>query len=215
VILCDGIGNSKLAATAWCGAVLILTLVLLAACSNPSLGTDASTPEAKVQVSVNYVYYRIEGSTVDELRAQMDAQGRTDEFGHHWDAYTDWYVSWSYPYSIEDEKCGTGPVEARVAITFTFPVWDGPEGTPLQVVEKWNDYLVSLEVHEDGHKEIAVAAAYEVVEALEALPVYSSCSELEQAADSVAQIVLQRYRQQELIYDKTTSHGATQGVSFP
>lgn len=145
----------------------------------------------------------------------MDAQGRTDEFGHHWDAYTDWYVSWSYPYSIEGEKCATGSVEASVAITFTFPAWDVPEETPPQVVEKWNGYLVSLEVHEDGHKEIAVAATYEVVEAVEALPAYSSCSELEPAADSAAQIVLQQYRQQEAIYDKTTNHGATQGVSFP
>ena len=164
---------------------------------------------------MNHVHYRISGSTVDELRTQMNRQGYTDASGHHWDAYTDWHVSWSYPYSVADEKCTTGPIESSVAITFTFPVWNAPAGTLPEIVDKWDDYMASLEVHENGHKEIAIAAAHEVVDTLEALPAYPSCNDLEQAADGAARNVFQQYRKQEEIYDQTTDHGATQGVSFP
>jgi predicted secreted Zn-dependent protease len=145
----------------------------------------------------------------------MDKRGYTDTSGQHWDAYTDWDVSWSYPYSRTDAKCSAGPVQATVAITFTFPTWHIPKGTHPDVIGKWNDYMDSLEAHENGHKEIAIAAAYAVVEILEALPAYPSCSELELAADNAAQDVLQQYRQREATYDQTTDHGATQGASFP
>lgn len=49
----------------------------------------------EVSISTDYIYYRITGSKVSKLRTQMDQLGRKDEFGHHWDAYTEWYVTWS------------------------------------------------------------------------------------------------------------------------
>jgi len=47
------------------------------------------------------------------------------------------------------------------------------------------------------------------------LPAYVTCAELEQAADAVAERVLEQYRQQEATYDQETAHGMSQGASFP
>jgi predicted secreted Zn-dependent protease len=145
----------------------------------------------------------------------MDQLGHTDESGHHWDAYTEWYVNWSYPYSTTRDNCTTGPVKVQVKITFTFPQWNAPENTPQDLIDKWDAYLSALQIHEDGHKQIAILAGYEILQAMNALSAYPSCTELEQAADTIGEDVLEQHRQQEAIYDQNTEHGVTQGVHFP
>ena len=78
-----------------------------------------------------------------------------------------------------------------------------------------NGYIAVLQVHENAHKEIAIDAGYEILQTINALPAYSSCNKLEQAADTAGESILEQYRRQESIYDQKTDHGATQGVRFP
>lgn len=144
----------------------------------------------------------------------MDQLGLADKSGRY-DAYTRWYVSWSYPYSTEGGKCTTGLVKVKVEVTFTFPQWNIPADASQDLIDKWNAYVASLQVHEDGHKEIAIQAAYEILQTMEALPAYSICGELERAADAAGESVLDQYRRQEIIYDQTTNHGAIQDARFP
>jgi predicted secreted Zn-dependent protease len=102
-----------------------------------------------------------------------------------------------------------------VDITFVFPQWDISTNATPGLVDKWNKYIVALELHEKGHKEIAIEAGYEIGEVLNALTSYPSCDELERAADIAAEEILEQYRQREVVYDQETEHGATQGVGFP
>jgi predicted secreted Zn-dependent protease len=196
----------------------ILVVVSLTGCSNVSPNTSTEIhgcpSEGEISVSTHYIPYEIAGSTPDELRAQMDRLGPTDDLGRHWDAYTKWDVSWSYPYSTTTDGCATGPIKAELEITFVFPQWNEPEHAS-ELVERWDAYLTALQRHEDGHKGIALAAGCEILQALETLPSYTSCSELEQRADTIAENLLEYYRQQEDTYDQETDHGATQGVHFP
>ena len=75
--------------------------------------------------------------------------------------------------------------------------------------------MTALQTHEDGHKEIGIQAGHDILRTLEGLPSYPTCDELEEAADAAGEGVLDRYREQEIIYDQTTRHGATQGARFP
>lgn len=206
---------------------LTLAITLLGGCSGISLQTSVSAPtaaptetnstpqKAEISTSTDYVYYQVTGATVDELRAQMDQLGRTDEFGHHWDAYTEWRVNWSYPYSTTGNNCTTGPVQVQVEITFIFPQWNTPDSASQDLIDKWDAYVAALRLHEDGHRKIAIEAGCEILQAMNALSTYSSCSELEQAANAVGENILEQYRQQETTYDQNTNHGATQGAHFP
>ena len=109
----------------------ILATTLLASCSTPL--PETSTPVSTeayscasggtISVSTDYVYYRITGSAADEFRAQMDQFGYTDESGHRWDAYTEWHVSWAYPYSTTADGCAAGPVDVKVEVTVFLPKW--------------------------------------------------------------------------------------------
>lgn len=195
--------------------VLSTALAILAGCSGSTrvvMPTSASvaTPHPDLSVFVDTVYYRVAGSTADELRVQMD-RSRPGNF----DAHTEWYVSWSYPYSEAEGSCTTGPVTISVNITFTLPQWNTPANASEDLVDRWNAYLAALQVHEDGHKGIGIEAANEILQAMNALPAYRFCEELKQAADAAGERVLSEYRQREAIYDQTTNHGATQGARFP
>jgi predicted secreted Zn-dependent protease len=171
--------------------------------------------EQESGISIDYVYYKIKGATTHELRAQMDQLGPVDGFGHRHDMYTQWEVNWNYPYSQNEGSCAPGPVEIRTTIIFTFPTWEPPPDTSTELVEQWNNYLNLGQIHEDGHKEIALEVSQEILRALQAIPAYSSCELLEQAVDQKGEELLEQFRQKEIVYDQTTAHGATQGVRFP
>ena len=193
-------------------ACALLTIGAMAGCSH----TPSNSPSAPdVPISTDYVFYPIIGSTADQLRAQLDRLGPTDAQGNRFDAYTDWHVNRSYPYSMVDGQCTTGPIQVNVQVVLTFPHWTPSASVSQDLVDQWEAYLVALRRHEDGHKEIAIAAGYAIYQALSELPGYPTCDELERAAEAVGERILDAYRQQEFDYDRNTDHGATQGARFP
>jgi predicted secreted Zn-dependent protease len=179
--------------------------------------SDAPAPEAPsdITITVDYAYYHIAGSSAEELRAQMSEFGPTNDSGERHDARTNWSVRWSYPFSREDGGCTPGPIKVTVDTTFVLPQWDVPSNAAEELVDRWNTYMATLQLHENGHKEIAIEAGREILLSMDALPPYTSCGALEQAADALGERILDRFREEEFNYDKTTDHGATQGARFP
>jgi predicted secreted Zn-dependent protease len=181
----------------------------------PTGGVTTVSAGQEPEVSIDYVYYKIKGTTANELRTQMDQLGPVDRFGQRHDMDTKWDIQWSYPYSQEEGECTTGSIEIRTTITFTFPTWEPSPDTSTELVDQWNGYLNLGQVHEDGHKEIALEAGREILRTLQAASAHTSCDLLEQEMDQKGQALLEQFRQKEIAYDETTDHGATQGVRFP
>jgi predicted secreted Zn-dependent protease len=202
---------------------LVLTLSTIAcgapAWSQKSVPTPVVTlnlaDDLAPDILMNYTSYEIVGATADDLRRQMDQLGPVDALGNRHDAYTEWYVDWSYPNSLENDHCSTGPISVTVAITATFPHWETPPDASPELVDRWTTYTRALKTHEAGHQQIAIEAGREIRQTLKGLPAYLSCSELEQAADAAGQNILDQFREKEKTYDQTTNHGATQGARFP
>jgi predicted secreted Zn-dependent protease len=192
----------------------LLPILLLGAClSLPNRYQELD--DNPVLVSYQTHEYRIRGSTAEDLRRAMNRAGPLDDDGRPWDAVTHWYVSWSYPYVQEDNRCELGPLDVRVEIVRILPRWDPPASASEELIADWNTYLTALEDHEAYHQELGLEAAHEVWLALSAMEAYPTCQTLEQAADVTAQAVLDRYRRREDAYDQETAHGATQGAVFP
>jgi len=193
----------------WIGA-----LIALSGCESRSTTVRATvavpnTPHG-VDVTITASYYAIHGSTAQELREEMNRRGPGG-----YDAYTRWFVKWSYPTETTGNACDTGPVEASVEITYTMPEWDPPPNADAALVDRWTRYVAALQLHEDGHRDFGIDAAKDVLRAVSALPPYPTCADLNRAANAAAETVLDRFRAQEIDYDRTTSHGATQGARFP
>jgi predicted secreted Zn-dependent protease len=145
----------------------------------------------------------------------MDQFGPLDELGNRHDAYTEWYVNWSYPNLIMNENCTTGLIKVTITITYTLPKWKIPPDVSPTLVDKWTAYMNALQKHEDGHQQIAIDAGFEILQTLHDLPPYPSCAELERVADAAGEKLLNQFRQKEAAYDQTTNHGESQGSQFP
>jgi predicted secreted Zn-dependent protease len=157
--------------------------------------------------------YTIAGSCLDQLQRAVMLLGPRRHGAVH-PAYTDWEVRWSY-------APDRGPFGARVVdpqvvaeVTCTLPAWRPPSSTPADLISRWANYVDALERHEQGHIDLARAAATTIHEALRTLPPGATEAALLAAAEDAVDAVLVEIRARERAYDEATGHGATQGVSL-
>lgn len=179
------------------------------------LALPALSARAEPTVKVDTHYYDIRGASAAELRQQMSRLGPPDRDGRRYDAYTKWYVAWRFTYHEDGKSCRIERVTTSADVTYTLPRWKVPRAAAPELTAHWDRYLAALQTHEDGHRDFGVRGAHEVEQQIRALPAHGSCRELEAAANAAGHRVLDKYRAQELAYDRDTRHGATQGAVFP
>jgi predicted secreted Zn-dependent protease len=172
--------------------------------------------QANPSITVDTNYYSITGSTAQQLRDQLNQLRPSDEkTGKRFDAYTRWSVRWDYRYSNNSDSCQISEADVKTKIVITLPQWQIPANPSKPLVNKWNRYMAALRSHEDGHKNHGIAASQEILSLLQQFPKQASCSQLSRAANQAAQLVIKKYNQRDLEYDRVTKHGATQGAKFP
>lgn len=200
--------------------LITLTLFLFTACNWSSVPGNISTPEpgvpaaaipAMTEVSIEHariIYYAITGSTASELRASMDKLRPKDPYDGNRpvDAYTDWYISWTWPGHGTD-NCDLSAAAVRFSINVTMPRWKAPANASPGLIVKWENYIRSLTVHEKGHVDNIVRNYPGVLAAIQ----NATCS----TAETAAQKALEPLRAFDSSYDRDTNHGATQGAVFP
>jgi predicted secreted Zn-dependent protease len=175
--------------------------------TGPAPASDAVT----IQSATNY--YTIAGNTAAELAAQINTLGPTDG-DHRYAANTAWRIAWSYRYAQGEGGCAIAAARVDVRLTFTYPQWTPPPGTPQELIERWERFMGAVRYHEQGHSDLAITAGAEVQRVVQATPVASTCALLDEAANAAAQQVLAEFDQQQRHYDEHTNHGETQGALF-
>lgn len=165
-------------------------------------------------VSVDTVYYDIRGSTANQLRGQMDRLGPETE-GGRFDASTEWHIQWTYTYARSAASCALQEPQVDVQVTYTLPRWNPPADAPRSLADRWHAYVAALQVHEDGHRDIGIAAGEEVLRTLGELPAEATCPAMGRVANGAANQIITRHQAEERGYDRLTNHGATQGATFP
>lgn len=219
----NSIDNSIL--TAWLGlfqpdpamAVASLSPVVPPPARSPILSGSPAAPAASPPpLSVKYHFYPIQGTTADELRSQMlQTSPVSDPNGNSFDALTRWDVHWNFHFARSGKSCSPDAVSSRVDVLFTLPQWRVPNFVSSDLQTEWADYIKALKLHEEGHKKNGIDAAQAVQQALNRLPEYPDCQQLEKAAKQVADRVIADYNQRDIAYDRATGHGRTQGAVFP
>jgi len=171
-------------------------------------GSDESEP-------LTVELYRISGSSARELRKELDRLGPVDSDGVRHDGHTQWFITLTYQLDPDADGCEMLSFETKLDITMTLPKWDRSKGAPARLVNQWERYNGALRLHEDGHYDIAVAAAKEIRRRVEGQRGAVDCQALGRDIDATAETVLLEYRRQEVEYDKRTKHGQAQGAQFP
>ncbi len=160
--------------------------------------------------------YTIVGKTATELRSQLNQLGpiNQDE-GKRFDASTKWDLDAQFTSGGKKGSCKIKTVKVTVQTTFMLPQWTPANGTSQSLITQWQKYLVALQNHENGHKQLGIDAGNDFLSRLKAMPPASSCGELNQKATTERDAVKAAFKQKHKDYDKTTNHGATQGAVFP
>lgn len=167
-----------------------------------------------LHVAVDRSSYGVAGSSAREIRSVMQLLGPA-RGGRTFSAYTDWEVGWSY--SVEPGPSGLHATSVRVAVraAVLVPRWRPARGASAELVEAWPLYLAAIEVHEQGHVNLAVEAGRTVLACLEGLPAFAEPGALHSAAEIAAKTRVAAARDRERAYDQASSHGAAHGVKLP
>ena len=170
-----------------------------------------------LRTTTTTIHYFISGTTSEELDAQMRSLGPVDALGgYHWFALTEPLFDWRYDCPCADQSCLPGPVTALLTIRMTLPRWiipPGMESDPL--AGQWAAFESALAVHEGGHADLAVACAWQLGEAIAALPPAGSCAEIDAAVGPATDPVFAACREAQRAYENETNHGQSQGVIWP
>jgi len=204
----------------------ILTLLLL------FVGTTAFAAEDRVQVASldkehalrkhsppqvieRSEYYEIRGSSEKELRNQMCRNGCTWDDGRTYDSVTSWYWTWGYGAEHDPQTCSTDGFTVTLEITYRFPKWVQTSEAPRPLVDKWDEYMKKLVMHEYGHRDRVLDAASQFSNEVARLPRTTSCDERDQRVESLSSELMTQLNADQREYDIATNHGAKQGALFP
>ena len=191
--------------------IALLTWIGLAvAWAAPSHSDAPAAPpgDPKLLEHAEVEYYDVSGSTPDELRVSMNERRPTNPFDAHraFDAYTDWYISWDWP-GYGSNACNLAAALVTYEIQVILPGWQPPGNASPELITKWEKYIHSLVIHEQGHVDHIVNHYLDVETAIR----NATCA----TAEAAAQRVLVDLRAFDLSYDRETNHGETQGAVFP
>lgn len=155
--------------------------------------------------------YAISGSTAAALRSDMHRFGPYHD-GKSYSAYTQYYVKWHYQYSSKNGGCEITSHQVTVDTNSTYPHWLNYAAASPALQQRWDTFEANLKTHENVHVEHGRMAANEIDTMLAALPAMQNCNILETVIKQQADNILEKYKDQDIEYDRVTNHGVTQGA---
>jgi predicted secreted Zn-dependent protease len=166
-------------------------------------------------VTENYEYYDVKGDSETTLRCDISKNGCKWNDGKKYDSITTWRIKWHYGYDRGPQTCSAESFKATIDIIFRYPKWVRNDDASKSLVDKWDGYMKNLILHENGHRDMAVASAEELSWAVAAMPPAPSCAELDRRVRALYSERMQKLSSDERKYDADTNHGLTQGAVFP
>src|SRR3990172_7542966 len=112
-------------------------------------------------VTEQYEYYDVKGDDEQTLRCDISKNGCRWNDGKKYDSVTTWRIRWHYGYDRGPQTCSADSFRTTIDIIFRYPKWVREAGAPQSLVDKWDDYMKNLIMHENGHRDMAGEAAEE------------------------------------------------------
>ena len=200
----DDVSERLDARTSWFGPRLqsAMIAVLIGLIASP-FGAGAAE---SVVVTTNT--YAVTGSNLAELQASI-AKNRPWKASEGFEGRTVSSIKCRYSMRAEPGQLWLSGLEVNTYIVVTVPAWRAPTNADPAFRAYWAQFVRGLLQHEEGHVQIARAAAVEVRHRLLALPASGSPEALESAAQQTLKAVLDEFHRKETDYDRRTRHGTT------
>lgn len=168
----------------------------------PATGGTAVNPAT----SYRNEYYDVRGVTTEELRREIASKGPE---GRWWGTAS---TRIGYEVTVKPSKdgCAIDKVRAIADTTVRLPRWVNRHEAPVDVQQRFDGALRSLDLHERGHVAISLEIAKELERTLREIPPAPTCAAIEAEAKRRGQDLGNRERDRQLAYDRETSHGVNQ-----
>ena len=162
-----------------------------------------SSAEPRLQSRVES--FDVSGATVDTIRASLN-RNRQHSANR---------VNWNFRWESTPGQCRITEATTDVSVTAYIPQLQPDPQRTASVQAQWDSYLLALQLHHDGHVELAMNAARQIEQAIQNLPPAASCEQLQQAANATGRRLLEQLAIDDRKYDKRTQQGALEGAHFP
>lgn len=199
------------------GAQLAVRSNNITACSMGSLAQPAAVKlsDATSGVTVSptvQAMYTVYGTTQTQISAQMYSCSPVIEGRSRFAASTDYALNWSFVIQGNTTgMCSISDVRIGLAIAQTYPEWQPSVGTSASVSAAWQRFSANLHSHEDGHANLNLLYANQLLTTLQSIPA-TDCTTIKVDANAQADALVSRLNLAHHDYDHTTNHGATQGA---
>jgi len=193
-----------------------VSLTLVSDCTGQKSHVDLGPAPAGVTVDAKLQYYDVTAASLTELRRGMLQLGPRWE-GRSYQAVTQSQFRWAYVVeparsmvdSASSVLCQPRKVRVTVQTVVVFPRWNPSAEPDSAMIEWWHQLNAGLMEHERGHARLSVRTAGDIAKALEGMgPV--PCDDLARQVSSAGQQRIIVERRQQVEYDRSTRHGATQ-----
>lgn len=206
--------------------LLVLVIALFAAAASAaedrieiaSIEKDPPSRSSRILPPVvieKYEYYEVCGCTEKELHCDLRQKCGTWTDGKKYDSLTSWNIKWDHEYGQASRTCAINAFKPIVNITFRYPKWKRTDEAPHSLVEKWDRYLDNLIAHENGHRDMVVAAMADLSHAVAQLSPAPTCADLDRNVRALFRTYMAKMKKDQHDYDDATKHGAAQGAVFP
>lgn len=91
------------------------------------------------------------------------------------------------------------------------PRWQTPASAPADQRVRWERYIAALRDHEHSHLDHGRGAQHDFRTVAQGVTA-ATCTAAEKQVREHFDRIVERYRQEDLEYDRRTSHGRTQGA---
>jgi predicted secreted Zn-dependent protease len=166
-----------------------------------------------VQETVRIRHYDVVGTTAAALDRSLDGAGPRRD-GRPFAGYTHTALEWRFTSARDFDGCGVTAAHVRVDAEITLPRWTPPQDAEAGLRKAWVAFADALHAHENGHVDLARAAARALHDTLSFVR-GATCDEVEREANAAGQRVLGRLEDAHRRYDTQTRHGAVEGVVRP
>jgi len=198
--------------------VTLAAAVLLGVVPPPPVQASPQSPDlaspASPVIRVLEEVYDIRGSTAEELHREMQRLGPPAEDGRRFYGHTAWNIRWRFLVEPSGNSCRATRVEVTAYIVLTLPRWTPPQEAPEELRHRWDAFMAALRAHEEGHRDLAVAAARRVHSRISGFRT-ASCRDFNREVNREGERILDRLRTDNLRYDEETRHGMAQGAEWP
>lgn len=192
---------------------MLAPILLLAALVPPLASTEVAAIDDALKIDQRVEHYDIHATTRRELKAGLRKALRAEDGADGSEARTRQTITSRYELEPLANGCRLKGLQVTLESVIRLPRWISPEEDPPAKLEAaWDSLLAALTVHEQGHRELAIAAGHELVGKLRALNEAQDCQTLDRdARRALFQVTLQ-HSIRDRAYERRTRNGAAQGV---